>query len=159
MPRTAVVSLQETFHNSLGMIVQCIDVCPEHLWLKQFGGWPVWQHIYHALSAVDFFVMQEGDSPTQALFSHAVSSLSEVSSGTPTREELKKTATEVKGAADRYFAGLTDASLKEKNEGLSSRMPQPATHASTAAMLTAHTLYHLGSCDAALREHGLRGVF
>ena len=33
------------------------------------------------------------------------------------------------------------------------------THAAACAMLTGHVLYHLGTCDAALREEGLKGFF
>ena len=31
--------------------------------------------------------------------------------------------------------------------------------AATLVMLASHTDYHIGSCDAALRDHGLPGVF
>lgn len=160
MSKVAVESLKGTFSYSWSLLEKFIDVCPEDLWVKKFGGWPIWQNVYHAIGSIDFFVLQEGDKPTQAMFSHTVSSLSEVATGpVPTRQDLKAVMAELKKTADKYFDGLGDAQLKDGNEGLSQRMPSPWTNAATCAMLAAHTMYHLGICDAALRERGLEGVF
>ena len=160
MSKAAVESLKASFGYSCNLLDMFMEVCPEDVWVKKFGGWPLWQNVYHAISSIDFFVRQEGEKPCPALFSHEVGSLSEVATGrAPTRQELKDLLPVMKAAADKYFDRLSDADLGKKNEGLSSRMPAPWTHASTCAMLSAHVLYHLGVCDSALREREMKGVF
>ena len=160
MSKAAIDSLKGNFDYSWSLLQKFIEVCPEEVWAKKFGGWPIWQNVYHALVTVDFFVRQEGEKAVESMFSHEVGSLSEVATGpVPSREELRKLIPVMRDLAHKYFAKLSDADLGKKNEGLSSRMPMPWTHASTCAMLSAHTMYHLGICDAALREKGLQGVF
>ena len=160
MSKAAVESLKGSFGFTWSLLDKFIDNCPEDVWVKKFGGWPLWQNVYHAIDAIDFFIRDKDAKPSKGLFSHEVGSLTEVATGpTPTRQEIKALLPVVKGAADKYFDSLNDADLGHKNEGLSSRMPAESTHASTCAMLIAHTMYHLGTCDAALREKGLKGVF
>ena len=160
MSRDAVKSLKGSFGYTCNLLDMFIEVCPENLWVEKFGGWPLWQSVYHTISSIDFFVRQEDEEPAKALYSHEVAGLSEVATGpAPTRQEIKELLPVMKAIADAYFDRLTDADLGEKNEGLSSRMPMPWTHASTCAMLSGHVLYHLGICDSALRERGMKGVF
>ena len=49
--------------------------------------------------------------------------------------------------------------LAKKDEALSAGMGAEATNAMAVSMLAGHIFYHLGSCDAALRDNGLEGVF
>jgi hypothetical protein len=138
-----------------------IRICPEHIWTRKFGGWPVWQSVYHSLISVHFFVRQKGDPSPQAPYSPAVSSLEEIYAGpdVPTREDLQALHASLQAVVRAYLDGLTDADLAKGNEGLSARTKMAWTHASACTMLTGHILYHLGACDAALREEGLKGVY
>lgn len=38
-------------------------------------------------------------------------------------------------------------------------MDRETPHATVMILMTGHILYHPGSCDAALRENGMKGVF
>lgn len=136
-----------------------MDVCPDDIWNKTFGGWPVWQQVCHTLGAVDFFIAAPGKATLKSLVPKEVSSLS-VQGETPvSKADMKEFAALAKAAADGYLNALSDADLVTVAEGASARMGRETRHATIVAMMTGHILYHLGSCDAALRENGLKGVF
>jgi hypothetical protein len=160
MSTAAAQSLRQNFVHAWGLLEQFIKVCPEHIWVQTFGGWPIWQTVYHALVTIEFFVRQKGDPRYDLPCSREAGSLNEVHTGPAvSREEMLRMHGDLKAVALSYMDGLTDAGLGELNEGLSARMPSPFTHAATCSLLAGHTLYHLGTCDAALRQEGLKGVF
>ena len=113
MSRDIVTAVQAPFLNAFALLERYIDVCPEEIWREKNGGWPVWQQIYHALTALDFFVGQVG----------------------------------------------TPSDLAVREPRLSAVFGSDVPHGAIVGMLASHTLYHVGSCDAALRDHGLKGVF
>jgi hypothetical protein len=159
---TAVVeSLRNSFLRTWGLLGTFIKVCPDGVWAVKFGGWPVWQSVYHCLMSVHFFVGQQGEASPEALYPPGVASLEEVhdGSGAPARQELQALHASLEGVVLAYLDGLTDADLARTNDGLSASTKMTWTHASACVMLTGHALYHLGTCDAALREQGLKGVF
>jgi uncharacterized damage-inducible protein DinB len=88
-----------------------------------------------------------------------VGNLDEIPATAPEKEVVRRFGALMKERADAYLDRLSDNELGAANEGLSSRMRKEMTHASTAALLSGHILYHLGAADAALREQGLKGVF
>ena len=159
MARVITQSLEGNIKHAFGLLDKFMEVCPDDIWAKKFGGWPVWQQVYHALSAVDFFI-RDMDAPEQAaLFGEEESNLSVSAKSTAGKAELIAMSADAQRRIDEYVASLDDESLAQNNAGLSARMSIPTTHAGALALITAHTLYHLGSCDAALRERGLPGVF
>lgn len=158
MSRNIVMAVQAPFQNAFGLLERYIDVCPEEIWKEKNGGWPVWQQIYHALTAIDFFVGQVG-TPSEWPFDQATGSLGTVSEQHLSRGEAKKLAAEAKARADLYLSGLNDANLAEREPRLSAVFGSDVFHGAIVGMLASHTLYHVGSCDAALRDHGLKGVF
>ena len=72
---------------------------------------------------------------------------------------LRDYAATVKARVDNWIAGLEDADLARTNVVLSAKLGRETSYAATLVMLASHTDYHIGSCDAALRNHGLPGVF
>ncbi len=160
MSNAVVSSLKSAFDRSCGMLEQFIDVCPDEIWNKKFGGWPIWRQIYHAVGTIDFFVAQSAaDFGSKPLAPEAGNLSADYSGPAATKAQVKTLMTAMQAKAEAYFAGLTDASLAGKNEGLSSRLNMDFSHATTCSMLAGHALYHLGSGDAALREAGLKGIF
>ncbi len=160
MSQAIVQNLKGPFDRVFGMLGQYLEVCPDAVWDKTFGAWPVWRQWYHALAAVDFFTMQDGSSATPAPLGPDAGSLSAAYTGPAlTKEQGKAFLVAAQKTADAYFAGLTDAMLVAKNQGFSARLNTELSHAVTASMLAGHAFYHLGCCDAALREAGLKGVF
>lgn len=159
MSRAIVEIQQGSFGFSFGLIEQFIDVCPDEIWGEKFGGWPVWQQIYHALDAIHFFVAAPDAAPVTGPAPQAVGSLAEQGGAPLSKAEIKAFAQEAKAASDAYMNGLTDELLPQLAEGASKRMGRDTPHAVVMALMSSHLLYHLGSCDAALRQNGLQGVF
>lgn len=159
MSRAVVENQRGSFDFAFSLLEQYMEVCPDEIWNKKFGGWPVWQQIYHALNAVDFFISAPGAEPVKGLVPAEVGSLKAQGDAPVARSDMKAFALQVKSAADGYMEALTDADLVKKAEGASARMGRETLHATVMALMIGHVLYHLGSCDAALREQGLKGVF
>ena len=159
MSKVATAGLEGAILHVFGLADAFIDVCPEDIWKKKFGGWPVWQQLYHGFSTVDFFLRPEGAEQAPALFDHAVGDLSSSPELPPTKAAMKEYVAKVQARVREYAAGLSDATLAEKNTGLSARFGKDLTHSFTLSIIPGHIFYHLGSCDAALRENGHKGVF
>lgn len=158
MSRDIVMAVQVPFQNAFALLERYIDICPGEIWRETNGGWPVWQQIYHALAAIDFFVGRVG-TPSDWPFDQATGGLHVVSGQYLPGEEAKKLAAEARTRAEAYLAGLSDADLAACEPRLSAVFGSDVTHGAIVGMLASHTLYHVGSCDAALRDHGLKGVF
>ena len=103
-------------------------------------------------------------TPEQGLYPPEVNSLQSTPDVAPAKKDVLEYAARMKAKADAYIHALRDADLPNVNQGLTARIKAfgrslEFSHSQTLAMLSGHTMYHLGSCDAALREHGLKGVF
>lgn len=159
MSQVIVQNQRGNFEFAFSLLQQFIDVCPDEIWNKKFGGWPIWQQVYHTLNAVDFFIAEPDATPGPALVAPEISSLAAVGDVPVTKEAMKNFANRAKTAADKYMDALTDDALPAKAEGAAARMGRETSHASIMALMVGHVFYHLGGCDAALREHGLKGVF
>ncbi|MCL1986300.1 MAG: DinB family protein [Betaproteobacteria bacterium] len=164
MSQSIIAGQRAAFEQAYGLLVQFIEVCPEDIWAKKFGGWPVWQHLYHALNSCQFWGLQDGETPEQGLYPHEVGRLQTTPDAAPSKKAVLEYAARMKAKADAYLDGLQDTDLPDINQGLTARMKalgiaREFSHSQTLVMLSGHILYHLGSCDAALREHGLKGVF
>jgi hypothetical protein len=164
MSQAVIAGQRESFEQAYGLTTQFVEVCPEEVWAKKFGGWPVWQHVYHALGTCRFFVLREGETPDQGLYPPEVSRLQSTPDAAPAKKDVLEYAVRMKAKVDAYLDALRDADLPDINQGLTARMKaigidREFTHSRTLAMLSGHIMYHLGTCDAALRERGLKGVF
>jgi len=164
MSQPIIDGLKASFEHAYGLMTQFIEVCPEDIWAKKFGGWPVWQQAYHALGSYQFFTLPDGETPEQGPYPPEVNKLQNTPDVPPTKKDVLEYAARMKAKADAYLNALRDADLPGINQGLTARakalgMPREFSHSQTVAMLSGHTLYHLGACDAALRDRGLQGVF
>lgn len=159
MSKAIVQSLEGGVLYSFSLVNEFIKVCPDNIWEQPFGRWPVWQQLYHAFSAVDFFLRDKDAPESDKPVPEPIGNLAEVADKAPAKQIIKDFIEKAQKEAAEYMAGLDDAALAAKNEGLSARMGRDVSHAGTVALLASHTMYHLGSCDAALRQNGLPGVF
>ena len=162
MSQVVIAGPRASFEHAYGLMIRFIEVCPEEIWAEKFGGWPVWQQIYHALG-LQFSTLQEGETPEPGLYPPEVGSFEEIPDKAPAKKDVLAYAARMKAKADAYINALRDADLPAVNQGLTNRMQAYGgwkfSHAQTLTMLSGHMLYHLGPCDAALRQHGLKGVF
>lgn len=159
MSKAIVQSLEGGVLYSFSLVNEFIKICPDTIWEQPYGRWPVWQQLYHAFAAVDFFLRPKDAPEETGPVPAPIGNLVEVATKAPSKQLIKEYIEKTQAKASAYMSGLDDAALAAKNEGLSARMGRDVTHAGTFAFLASHTMYHLGSCDAALRQNGLPGVF
>lgn len=159
MPRDISESLKGPIDNSFGLLSQFIEVCPDDLWAEKAGGWPIWQQVYHCLSAIDFFLDAPGQSREPGPVPGPVSGLSEIGTEPLGKDQTRAALAAAQAKVERFLAGLDDQGLPRRNEPLYDKAKLDLSLAATLTMICAHNLYHLGSCDAALRNRGLKGVF
>ena len=160
MSSAIVTELQGPYQRAWGMMSQFIDVCPDAIWTETNGGWPVWQQVVHAIAVLNFFVLEKDDDtfvPAPAEF--GVLMLKEQGQQVVSKEAMKAYGIAVVAAVDAFVAKLADADLTRIQERVSKKIGRELSYGAVMVMLGSHTMYHLGSCDAALRDHGLPGVF
>jgi len=144
-----------------GLMDEFLKLCPEEIWAQRFGGWPVWRQFFHAFSSTDFFLRDKDAAERPSPFGSDAGNLrvKDSSAPTPSKEKMREYMEDTQKRVNDYLAVLDDVALGQINKGLSARFGQEYTHAVTITLLAGHIMYHLGSCDAALRESGRPGVF
>jgi uncharacterized damage-inducible protein DinB len=150
--------MQDNINFAFSLLSKFIQVCPQDIWETRFGRWPVAQQLYHALTAIDFFIRPPQSQAIKNYFPEA-GNLGSVAERIPDQAQAGEFLALVKAEAERYIDSLSDDDLPKEAQGASSRMGRQVTYANVLVLLSAHSLYHLGACDAALRQHGLDGVF
>ncbi len=157
MSNAVIMAQKGAIDTSFTLLNKFIDICPDEIWAEKSGGWAVWQQVYHCVSAVKFFTgLNEG---IPALADEDVAGLSKVAETTVGKDQVKKALSAAQATAEKYIASLTDADLTARNQSVYAAIEWDITHAFTLSMIAAHNLYHLGGCDAALRNRGLAGAF
>jgi len=147
-------SLKASFDRGWEFLNQIIEVCPDDVWNKKAGGYYFWQQLYHCFACADIFIMPKGgalENPDIALFKTELQSAM-------SKEEVKKFGSKMKGKADAWIESLDDAALCEIHEGFSEKRGSPVTNALAFTAMISHSSYHIGSCDAILRDNGQKGV-
>lgn len=159
MSRVITQSIEGSITHAFGMVEEFLRVCPENIRDKKFGGWPVWQQILHAVSSVDFFLPPSAGSTEAPGFDPEVAQLKTTPATPMPKLALEDLLSKTQDKVKKYLATMDDAKLAQKHESLSSYFGRDVIQAEALGLIASHTMYHLGSCDAALREHGLPGVF
>ena len=159
MSKIITQSLEGGVMHAFSLANEFIKVCPDTIWGKKVGGWPVWQQLFHTFGAIDFFLRDADAAEEPPVFGEGVTELKVSPAEAPSKDKVREYIEKKQAQVQAYAAKLDDAALAEKHEGLSKRFGRDVTHAGTLALIASHTMYHLGSCDAALRENGLPGVF
>ena len=160
MSRAIVAELENPYQRAWSLMCQFMDVCPDEIWAETNGGWPVWQQVAHTVAVLNFFILENDDDTfVPAPAELGVLMLKEQGQQVVGKESMKAYGAAVKAAVDARVARLTDADLTRIQERVSKKIGRELTYGAIMVMLASHTTYHLGSCDAALRDHGLPGVF
>ncbi|MDE5833166.1 MAG: hypothetical protein K2H64_09365, partial [Desulfovibrio sp.] len=76
---------------------------------------------------------------------------------TPDKSAAALFLANVKLSAAALFEKMDDAFLLLKNEKISQKFGRDVSNAFVLELIPCHLLYHLGSCDAALRNRNLPG--
>ncbi len=159
MSKEILDTLAGQYKNAFGMVSKFIDVSTEESWKASSGGFPGWQQVYHAMECVFFFLAPLEHPERSPLFPQDVMLLQNVSAPAPAKSDMKKLCAEADAYADQFIASLSDADLVKAHEGLTARLNRPMNNAAAIALMNGHFLYHLGYCDAILREHNQPTIF
>ncbi|MGI6656570.1 MAG: DinB family protein [Desulfobulbus sp.] len=159
MANTFVADLQSGCDFAFALAEKFLSICPDEIWNTIFGGWPVAHQFYHGLSTVPFFVgdlvKELPDNPCP----ESGNLTTREPGALPAKAQAAAYLADLKATMQALFAGLSDADLNKKNATVSSALGKDMTNGAVLGLLASHLLYHLGSCDAALREQGLEGAF
>ena len=149
------VSMQ--LDRTFSMLEQAIETCPDELWATKQGGFYYWQQLYHVFAAIDLFIKEPHESPTQHMYDVEVMRLLRHEEATPTPKDLLSVAKAMRAAADTFIATATLEKLSARNESRSQRMGREVNYLESLVMLIGHAFYHVGVCDCTLRNHGYKG--
>ena len=157
--REIVKAIEAPFRQTWQLVNKYLDVCPDSVWESKNGGYPVWQQMLHAIWVLDFFICSEGEIQLLAPSDIDTLLFKKQGEGLVSKKEVQEYAQKIIARVDSWIAKLTDEDLSRKNDSLSGKIGKEMTIASTLVAMTAHTQYHLGSCDSALRDNGIEGVY
>jgi hypothetical protein len=154
---TITESLKGNFDQVWSLLVRIIDICPEAVWAKKAGGFVFWQQLYHCFSAANL-ILPKDSKPEPGPWGTEVAQFKAEPTTTPSKEELKAYAVKMKAQVDAWIGTLDDTSLLQVHEGLSARWGSPMNNVMALNIMSGHPFYHIGSCDAILRDNGEKGV-
>ena len=159
MSRDITNAIQAHYRHSWNLLTQLIDTCPDKVWNETRGGWPFWQQVAHVLAVLNFFTLAENEEPLPAPCDMATLMLKVQGSCVISKDAMRDYAEAVRVTVDGWLDGLSDGELAKVHTVLSKKIGRDVAFGAAIAMLASHTCYHIGSCDAALRDNGLPGVF
>lgn len=144
-------------YRAIDLLDAAVDNCPDELWDKEYGGYVYWRLIYHTLASVWLFLARDGfHGNNTELFTSTAGMLSdEYKDKTPDKGVLKRVAEEARNHVKVYFDSI-DESILDTEVSFRERK---VTVAELIVSTTAHMMYHVGACDAALRDNGGKSVF
>jgi hypothetical protein len=144
-----------------GMMEEQIEVCPDVLWNKKAGGFVFWQQILHSIGCAEIYALENPDLPLSVMseYSTEVVMLNKTPDANVSKTTLREVSSRVKKLVIVFLDGLTPQNIGGQHERMTRRLGRLQTRQHAALALIRHCCYHLGCCDAALREQGVRGVY
>lgn len=156
MPANFVQCYKEGFFFAFEHYEKFLGLCPDEYWKEKAGGWILAQQYYHGLMATNMLVGSLGFGSAQNPNPEA-GQLLEKPDVTPTKEQAAEFLANIKIAAASACAKLDDEMLLKKNDVVSQKFGRDVTNAVVLELMANHLLYHLGCCDAELRDRNLPG--
>lgn len=144
--------------HALQLCNKFLEICPEDIWRQKDGGWPVGQQFYHLLLASGKFLAGMGESGVENPDPKG-GQLSDDRTYCPSKDAARKFFNNISLGINKLLDRLDDEELLQKNQQFSQMLGKEVNNAECLNLMVAHMLYHLGSCDAALRNAGLEGAF
>ena len=146
----------ERFHN---LLLKQIEVCPDSLWTEKTGGYVYWQQLFHAFASIEIYALPDGQASLQIQYPPEVVMLSQEPERHLDKQQLKEFAAKMKILADAFIDSMSADKLPLEHTVMSKRLKAPKTNQNALIGLIRHACYHLGCCDAILRQHGIPGVY
>lgn len=158
MSNQFVLPYKEGLDRTLALYEKFLRICPEEVWNEKFGGWYVSQQLYHAIGASSTFAATFTGEPITG-YQQEAGQLTRGNEITPTMQQAQQLLEAVNLALQKTFEILKDDDLLKLNPRACKGMGREITNARVLGLLDGHMLYHLGTCDAALRQRGMEGAF
>lgn len=133
-----------------------LAICSDDAWKEKAGGWTLAQQYYHGLVATNALLSSvsgeliENPDPEAGM-------LEDKPNVMPDKSAAALFLANIKLGLAALFEKIDDATLLQKNEKISKKFGSEVSNAFVLELIPCHLLYHLGSCDAALRNRNLPG--
>ncbi len=151
MERKVTDVMAQTISSQFMLVEADIKNCPDKLWEEKCGGDPYWEQIYHVLAGVYVMLNFPGDpAPVFPLSGEAGRLKGAVVTEPHGKEVMLKYLEETRQYLINYFKRLDDSMIFTEKDFFGRKLPLLAI----LAIVSSHILYHVGVCDAALRENG-----
>lgn len=141
---------------AFGHYEKFLEICNDEAWSEKAGGWTLAQQYYHGLMATNMLMASISGNPAQNPNPEA-GKLLEKPDVLPGKAQAAEFLANIKLAAAAMFEKLDDAALLLKNEEISKKFGSEVKNATVLELMASHLLYHLGSCDAELRDRNMPG--
>lgn len=135
-----------------------LAICSDDLWNKKAGGWPLCNQYYHGLDATAHMIA----AISGAMIADPCPGAGDLLKNEgvkPSKGQAAQYLQNIRQALASVYEKMTDAELLENNAPLSKMLGSDIANAGVLELMAMHMLYHLGSCDAALRDAGQEGAF
>ncbi len=152
---------KDDFDRFWGLMEKQIEVCPDALWNKKGGGYVFWQQVLHSIACAELFALTGVDDKTVLLdkYDREIIFLLKEPDFEVSKATMLEHARLAKAVADKFVTGLSAANLTDTQPRLSKTFGREQTMQNAVMALIRHCNYHLGCCDAVLRENGVKGVY
>jgi hypothetical protein len=136
------------------MLERIIAICPDELWNKKISGFVFWQQLLHTFAGTYCWLREEKPEimPPPNFSTFNGKNIYPEFENDPeidlTKNDIRKLCDETKEAAEKWFAGKDDNWLK----GI---MFNKFTNFDNTMGQLKHIMYHIGHCEAVLRENGI----
>lgn len=150
-------TLRDSILNTLELIDKNIEFASDELWEKNFGKDFYWNQVVHAIAGVSWAIgMLLGDKNAPELPEGITGDLEQPAdpSVPHSKEIVLEYNNKMKKFVAEHFKTVTDEDLVKPIDFFG----EPNTHAGIYVIAATHTLYHVGACDIALREHNLKAA-
>ena len=158
MAEAVIANFKKDFDMFWGLLGQQIARCPEGVWAKKAGGFPVWQQMLHAVAVTELITLPAGAPSRQTMYEKGVIQFVVTPEAPMRKEDLVALAEVIKLQAHAFMDGQTLESLGHTHEKFSGVFGTPLSNQSAITMLIAHLAYHVGACDAVFRDNAIPGV-
>ena len=153
MERNVTKVMEQTINEQLMLVEVNIKNCPNSLWDEKCGGDPYWEQLYHLLCGMHIMLRFYDDPAPEFPLQYDAGQLKGYIVTEPHgKDVMLKFMEDTKNHLLNYFKRLDDNMLFAEKDFYGKKLPLLAI----LIMASSHILYHVGVCDAVLRENGAK---
>ena len=150
-----VAVIRRHLEPTLEMLSAAIDTCPDECWDVADANIPIWQHAYHTLYYLDFWLREPGDTfSAPAFHNEDAKTMKMGTQPSMTPSEIQDYRDEVYAECRKFLDHLTPELLTQSD-------PDFAEHLTFADRLLGqiqHVQHHVGCMSALLRRRAGVGL-